>query len=52
MINNFKEPIKQVVKRPTLKQIIEKEKEKKKQTYLEIYATYLGLNLKKNEKKI
>ena len=49
MIHNFKEPIKQTAKRPTLKQILEKEKQKKKEIYLQIYATYLGLQLPKKK---
>ena len=46
-MNNFKEPIKQIVKQPPLKSInkVVKEKPKSKETYLEIYGTYLGLIL-------
>lgn len=47
-MNNFKEPIKKIVKqtppKPTIKPIV-KEKPKSKETYLQIYGTYLGLIL-------
>ena len=46
-MNNFKEPIKKIVKQTPIKPIkhIVKEKPKSKETYLEIYGTYLGLIL-------
>lgn len=48
-MNNFKEPIKKIVKqtppKPTIKPSNVKEKPKSKETYLQIYGTYLGLIL-------
>ena len=46
-MNNFKEPLKKIVKQTPIKPIkpIVKEKPKSKETYLEIYGTYLGLIL-------
>ena len=46
-MNNFKESIKKIAKQTPMKPIkpIVKEKPKSKETYLEIYSTYLGLIL-------
>ena len=47
-MNNFKEPLKKIVKQTPVKPInkpIVNEKPKSKETYLEIYGTYLGLIL-------